>query len=62
MKGILRLLLLKSSQILEQFAARRDVKRILDFLKEETAVNLLKLHHDSKRFSGDYWLDVVVLK
>ncbi len=46
----------------KQFAARRDVKRILDFLKEETAVNLLKLHHDSKRFSGDYWLDVAVLK
>ena len=46
----------------KQFAARRDVKRILDFLNEEAAVNLFKLHHASKRFSGDYWLDVVILK
>lgn len=46
----------------KQFAARRDVKRILNFLKEETAVNLLKLHYGNKRFSGNYWLDVVVLK
>lgn len=46
----------------KQFIARRDVKRILDFLNEEAAVNLFKLHHGSKRFSGDYWLDVVMLK
>ncbi|APU95795.1 hypothetical protein BV902_05130 [Sphingobacterium sp. B29] len=46
----------------KQFAARRDVKRILDFLNEEAVVNLFKLHHGNKRFSGDYWLDVVMLK
>ncbi|WP_333626470.1 hypothetical protein [Sphingobacterium siyangense] len=29
---------------------------------EETVTYLFKLHYASKRFSGDYWLDVVMLK
>lgn len=46
----------------KQFVERKDVKRILNSLQDETALKLLKLHYDSKRFSGDYRLDVVLLK